>query len=231
MKTQQKRKEIESSLQGLIVKRFNHYLYRQCVITKRVVAKLRTSEVDSHHLTQRLTISARSLDQATSAEKSNEWASHGLEKVKLSNELIESASGISAELRSDYADSLANVVKYSLNHAMLYEGFGELGKVCKRSNEQQAINNMLASSHYLNNLDDSYKPVVSLIMDRAKLLNWLAQSQHVSNFAFLWSIAIRSAVLTLALFLESPQGRKCPNAMIINEQLLELMEHERKLEG
>lgn len=227
---QQKRKELESSLQGLIVKRFNHYLYRQCVSTKRVIAKLRTTEIDSDHLIHRLTISAKSLDNATSAEKSNEWAEYGLEKIKLSNDLIESASVLSHELKHDYADSLLNVVKYELNYAMLTEGLGGLGKVCKQSKEQQAINCVLASSHYLNSLDDNYKSIVGLFMERAKVLNWLAQSKHITNFAFLWSIAIRSAVLTLALFLESSQGRSCPNANKVNEQLLALMKHESELQ-
>lgn len=225
---QQRRKEIESSVHGLLVKRFNHYLYRQCVTTKRVIAKLRTTAIDSDQLQQRLAICAKSLDNTTRAEKSNAWAMHGQDKIKLATELIQDASNLSDELKHEYADSLANYARYSLNLSLLLQGLGALGKVDQSSREQSVINVLLICSHTLNGLDDSYKPVVSLFMDRAKLLNWIAQSNHLENFGTLWATALQSAVLTLCLFLESQTGQKCPNAVKLNEQLLKLKQYENE---
>ncbi|QNJ59165.1 hypothetical protein [Vibrio phage vB_ValS_PJ32] len=226
---QHKRKELESSIQGLLVKRFNHYLYKQSVISKRVIALMKQKDLDPDLLRHRLAISAQSLDKATTAEKSNEWAIDGLNRISLSNDLITSISGYNSAFYGPYADSLANKVKYALNLALLFEGVGILGHKSAHP-EQTAIDCMLTASHIFNNTEDmDYKAEVTIIMDRAKILNWLVQSRHVKDFGILWATAVRASVLTLTHVLTVENEPNPVAHTKLKEQLDRLIAYETKL--
>lgn len=224
---QRGRKEIESSLHGLVVKRFNHYLYKQSLTCKKVSDLLGEHSVDQGQLEQRLRICAKNLDAATRSDKSNEWATEGLEKFKLANELIYQASFLTPAVRCELADSLANFARYELNLYILLEGFGSLGKVPQSCREQSVVDVLLISSNTLNTSPGNHKDEVSAFMDRAKLLNWIAQSKHLSAFDHMWSIAVRASVLTLSTFLESDHEASTFVMDKISEQLSILKEYER----
>ncbi|AUR95979.1 hypothetical protein NVP1215B_061 [Vibrio phage 1.215.B._10N.222.54.F7] len=226
---QQKRKEIESSLHGLIVKRFNHYLYKQRVAVNRALSALKSSDIDSSHLQQRLALNANNLDRAITSKKSNEWAIDGLERIKLANTLIEDADAINGGLRGYVADSKTLKVKYELNLALLLEGIGSLGDVKRSGHERRAVDYLITAANTLNNDSEEYRKEIGLLMDRVKTLNWLEQSTHVTNYAFLWSSAVNASVLTLSLMLQTPRVRSHPKAAKLEQQLAFLLNYEREL--
>lgn len=226
---QHKRKEIESSIQGLIVKRFNHYLHKNKVLVNRVLEDLKSKELDSKHLQQRLALNAKGLDAAITATKSNEWAIDGLERVKLANTLIEDANTLSVDLRGYVADSLILTVKYELNLALLLEGVGRLGNVKQTGRARKAVDSLITVASTLNHDSDDYKCEVGFLMDRVKTLNWLEQATHLTNHAFMWSSAIRASVLTLSLILQTPKVLQHPSAEKIEQHLTFLLNYEREL--
>ncbi|AEH21855.1 VHS1042 protein [Vibrio phage 1] len=224
---QQKRKEIESSVQGLLVKRFNHYLHRHSLIAKGALSCLKDQNVDNDFLQQRLSISAKSLETAVKATKSNAWAETGLEKVKHATDLILQASDLDIGAKSFLSDALANQVKYDLNLSLLLHGVGVLGSITGTGAEQRAINCLLCAAHTLSNDPNIENGIVNIMMDRAKVLNWLVQSKHLTNYADLWAIAIRSSVLTLSLLTDAKQY--APVREKLTELLTTLSNHESTL--
>ncbi|WYC17914.1 hypothetical protein [Vibrio phage vB_VneS_J26] len=225
---QQKRKEIESSVQGLLVKRFNHYLHRHGMIAKEALLRLKDHDVDNDFLQQRLALSVKSLEAAVKAKKSNAWAETGLEKVEHATELVKQASGLDVTALYCLADALANQTKYALNLAILSNGFGVLGSITGTDTEQRAINCLLCAAHTISNAPNPDKKAASIVMDRAKILNWLIQSNHIPSYASLWATAIRASVLTLSAVTDANQGDE------VNEKLTELLttllDHESELQ-
>ena len=225
------RKELESSLQGLVVKRFNHYLHCQASNVKRCINLLSEETQDKHHLLQRLKTSQNSLNAAIKADKSNSWISAGLDKIKLADELIDLACTINTTDKSQKLNSVLSVVKYELNASLYLEGFGDLGKLDKTSQEQQVIDILLYCSHTLNTSGRVYKGNVYLVMDCVKTLNWLGQSSHISNFSFLWSKAITASVLSIEIALKQAHANGSSTVVDKLQTALVKIEKLENLEG
>ncbi|AUR81185.1 hypothetical protein Ares1_0001 [Vibrio phage Ares1] len=112
--------------------------------------------------------------------------------------------------------------------AILSNGFGVLGSITGTDTEQRAINCLLCAAHTINNAPNPDKKAASIMMDRAKILNWLIQSNHIPSYAALWATAIRASVLTLSAVTDANQGDE------VNEKLTELLttllDHESELQ-
>lgn len=198
-----KRRELETTVVGMYVKRFNHYLSSMADVLE--TASVALAGTSNSCLDSLADMTANTLREKLAGERGATW----VRDIKIHMETGARTLNRASKVLDDEIHSLRGeqlMVRFLLDYTMYHHGVGNLGTMESNSREHLALLHLKGIAHTLTTAQGDLRHSVNYVMEQSRTLGHIGnRCYHIHQGHALWQRALELAIRVVTYVLSNPE--------------------------